>query len=139
MMSRIAFEILKEQWGEYKLEDGLILKARFTVAFMQGDGAGVQFASADQLFVHAEEKHKGPANENARNLKRTEKIEKFHLVQNPRSIYLLDDGTVMDVRQSPVGFYRTNAFDANGLPVIQAEWSVAVRRQTESATPSAVE
>lgn len=132
MTSRISFQILKEQWGEYELEDGLLLKARFTVAFMEGDGAGVRFSTADQIFVHADQAHQGHAGDDLQTPNRTGQFTGFRTVRDPRSIYLLDDGTVMDVRQKPVAFHRTNAFDPNGAPVIQAEWSVSIKRQADS-------
>lgn len=128
MTARTSFEILKEQWGEYELEEGLVLKARLTLAFIHGDGTGLQFSTADQMFVHADDPKRGPPNKNSDSKTRTSQITNAITRRNPRSLYLLDDGSMVDIRQRPVAFHRTNAYGPDGAPIVDVQWSITINR-----------
>lgn len=126
--AEIDFEVLREPWNKYSVEDGSYLKARFVVTKfkkrepttaeemlqygVEGKNLMVAYNVPDELKGTPSTRTYSPE-EIRENLKDM----RYSIVFEEWNEYVLEDGTVMRIKSSATEIARTDKFDRNGDPV----------------------
>jgi len=134
----VDFEVLREGWNRYKLEDESILKTKFVLMNImleknykeimerqkteKGLKMGIGFQSHIIVGVEAPPKLRGEPDtktysvEELRSSIVKEDLD-FEAVTETWNFYALENGITIKVRNTPISVSRTNKFDKQGLPI----------------------
>lgn len=122
----IDFEVLKERWGKYSLDDGSTLKIRFIVTSImsiQENGKTKYNASIQniQTIYPAEHLIGTPQTAVFSNDIITKNIEKddvgFDVLDNPANEYILDNGTKLKIFPQVIKATRSSLRNKKGEPI----------------------
>ena len=124
----LDFEVLKEEWGFYKLADGSLLRIKFVLVNVIKEGvdeAGnpiYSFSWTNVVGVISPENLRGePSTRRYSPKELTESIVEedleFKTLREGASIYKLEDGTILHIRPVLVMVSRTNKCDSKGMPI----------------------
>lgn len=125
----IGFKATHEDWSEYKLEDGAILKARFVLIKVldatEYDEQGnpiYDVNSTNAVGVFVPEKLRGnPSKERYSRNELEESIVKedmeFERIKEGWNTYELENGAKISVKLILAAVSRTNKFDSRGEPI----------------------
>jgi len=123
----LEFDIIKEPWNKYKLEDGTIIKTRFILINVVKEGTDetgkpiYNFNSDNVLGALAPKELLGTPSDKAYTIaERTSSIEKeltFETIQEDWNEYKLSDGSIMKIKLVLVNATRTSLRDKRGQPV----------------------
>lgn len=122
----IDFEVLKERWGKYSLDDGSTLKIRFIVTSImsiQENGKTKYNASIQnvQTIYPAEHLIGTPQTAVFSNDIITKNIEKddvgFDVLDNPANEYILDNGTKLKIFPLVIKATRSSLRNKKGEPI----------------------
>jgi hypothetical protein len=133
----IDFDVIREEWNKYKLEDGTIVKSKFVlINFMleksleelikeakkkSKTGMGVSLQSKNIMGVEAPTKLRGiPSSSYTPQELQASIIKKdvdFEVIKERRNEYKLKNGMTIKVRHSPLEISKSSKFDSYGLPI----------------------
>jgi hypothetical protein len=146
----IGFQIKREEWDLYKMEDGSLLKARLllTSVLMEGKlddlikqiGQGqkprlkISIASRNEYVIEPPHELRGepdtktylPSELRAHILR--EDID-FVTVKASWNLYELENGIVLKMRLSPTRVDRTSKYEGGGMPVYLVDSSLEVKME----------
>jgi len=132
------FEVVREGWNKYKLEDRSILKTKFVLISVimeknykeimerakteKGLKVGLGFQAHDVVGVEAPVELRGEPDSGKYRVEelRSSIIKEdmdFEVVSETWSIYKLENGIAIKVRSAPVSVSRTSKFDERGSPI----------------------
>lgn len=133
----IDFDVVREEWNKYKLEDGIIIKSKFVlINFMleksleelikeakkkSKKGMGISLQSKNIMGVEAPIKLRGiPSSSYTPQELQASIIKKdvdFEVIKERRNEYKLKNGMIIKVRHSPLEISKSSKFDSQGLPI----------------------
>jgi hypothetical protein len=145
----IEFEVEKEVWNRYRLEDDAILKTKFVLinVFAEKDfeekvekiekgeknvKVGFEFQSSNVVGVTVPLNLLGEPSNQQYPLQELEasviKDEMdFETITESWNIYKLEGGIILKVRNSPIRVRRTNKFDSRGIPIYLVDFVADVK------------
>lgn len=136
-MEYIPFEALRELWGEYRLPNGIRVKARPSVAYIyeepEADDVSVHFETS--ISVSAPEEHRGDPTDNPEDVSVQEEYEEFERRSLPRAFYVVDDEDLLIVKASPDRILWYDGFHENGQPMVEVRHTVGVNAVEGAAAP----
>ncbi|AQQ75458.1 hypothetical protein JdFRA1000001_25 [uncultured archaeal virus] len=125
----VNFKIKKEEWGEYNLKDNTVLKTRFILVKIIDDGRRDEFGrpiySIGSQIINAVFVPKELLGEPSEQIYTPSELEQsiieddiaFEEIKEGVSIYELEDGYILEVKQILVSVARTNKYDLRGEPI----------------------
>ena len=131
----IDFEVLKERWGKYSLDDESILKIRFlvtSITTMQENGKTKYNASIQNIqTIYPSERHMGtPQNKVFSNELIMKNIEKddvgFDALDNPANEYILDNGTKLKIFPQVIRVRRSSLKNKKGEPIYMVDTNMTL-------------
>ncbi len=144
----VDFEVVREEWNSYKLEDEAVLKSKFVLINVimekdfkakiektkaeKGVKVGLGISSSNVIGVEAplelrgEQSTKPCTPEELRASVVKDDID-FEVVKETWNVYKLENGIVMKSRSAPVNVARTSKFDNRGLPIYLADFTADVK------------
>ncbi len=134
----IDFEVVKEPWNKYQIQDNTILKTRTILKKVQrltdGDKVSFNIDSQTLTVIYADSSLKGEANPNPVSKQELEKTidrpdMRYDTLDQDFNEYSLDDGTKMKVFTHVSSIARTTSRDKSGDPIymIQSSSSVEIK------------
>jgi hypothetical protein len=126
--SEIEFEVLREPWNKYSVDDGSYIKSRFIITkFKKREpttadeklGYGFEGQNIAVSYNVPTELKGTPSTHQYSPQELREKAEdmRYSIVSEEWNEYVLEDGTVVRIKSSVIEVLRTNKFDRNGDPV----------------------
>lgn len=123
----LDFQVLREPWNKYHLKDGSYIKSRHVLqkvkkreATEQGEKDTYGFESKDLIVTYnAPENLKGPPSKapiTPTELSKGEEVG-FDIISEEWNEYVLEDGTVIRIKNTVVSVRRTDKTDRNGDPI----------------------
>jgi hypothetical protein len=141
----LSFDVVKECWNRYKLNDGSILKSKFilinilgvkdfkerikkTQADKQTIKLDLQMQSYNVVGVEAPENIRGAADNKIYSLQELEAsiVENdldFETVSETWNTYNVEGKLILKIKSSLVRVRKTNKFEAQGIPVYMYDFS----------------
>lgn len=137
----VDFDVIREDWNKYKLEDGTIIKTKFVLINVMVEKTlkeliseakakkkkgskqlmGIAIQSKNVVGVEAPKKLKGaPSSQYTPQELQASIIHKdvdFEVIKERRNEYKLKNGMIIKVRASPFAISKTSKFDSQGLPI----------------------
>jgi len=124
----IDFEVLREPWNKYSVEDGAYIKTRFIVTkFRKREPTSadeqLQYGFEGKNLVVAynvPEELKGPPSTRQytpEELSENAKDMRYSVIFEEWNEYVLEDGTAVRIKSNVVEILRTDKFDRNGDPI----------------------
>lgn len=126
--SEIEFEVLREPWNKYSVDDGSYVKSRYIILKFkkrepttadeklgygfQGQNIAVSYNVPTELKKTPSTKQYSPEE-----LKQEAEDMRYSIVSEEWNEYVLEDGTVVRIKSSVIEILRTNKFDRNGDPI----------------------
>lgn len=144
----IEFEVEKEVWNRYRLEDNTILKAKFVLINIfaekdfedkirkakteKGAKVGFEFQSTNVVGVIVPPNLLGePSNQHYSPQELEASVVKdemdFETITESWNVYRLNGGIILKVRNSPIRIRRTNKFDSRGMPIYLIDFVADVK------------
>lgn len=124
MLENIEFEIKREPWNKYKLEDEVILKCKLIMVKISKGKDGYLF-SHQPIFGAIASSRKKIKKSTSR--KKTSKIEKydisFECIEEKWNEYILSDNYKLLAKIQITQINRTNLYDEHGDPVYNVQWA----------------
>lgn len=115
-------EILKESWGQILLPDSVELWYRPTVVYIQHTSQkNRELRTNMALVVRSPKEAKGEPNTGDR--RKATPYPSWKDIQKPSCLYLVEGKHVFAIRASIQGVSKVHAFDKNGDPNINVDWS----------------
>lgn len=126
--AEIDFEILREPWNKYQVDDGSYVKARFVIVKFKkkeptttDEKLGYGFEGRNLVVAYnVPEGLKGTpstASYSPQELSDGAQEMKFSILREEWNEYVLEDGTTVRIRSTVVNIVRSNRFDRNGDPI----------------------
>lgn len=144
----VDFEVVREGWNRYKLEDETILKTKFVLISVimernykkimekaktkKGLKIGFGFKSQNVIGVEAPVRLRGEPDtktytiEQLRSFVVKEDLD-FESLKETWNVYNLENGITIKVRNAPVSVSRTSKFDSRGLPIYLVDSTADVK------------
>jgi hypothetical protein len=144
----VNFEVVREEWNRYRLEDETILKAKFVLTSImmeknykeimerakteKGLKMRCGFNSRSVIGVEAPVRLRGDPDiktytiEELRASIAKEDID-FEPLKETWNAYKLENGITIKVRNAPISVSRTSKFDSLGLPIYLVDWTADVK------------
>jgi len=124
----IEFEVLREPWNKYSIEDGSYIKSRFIITkFKKREpttadeklGYGFEGQNIAVSYNVPTELKGTPSTKQYSHQELSEKAEdmRYSIVSEEWNEYVLEDGTVVRIKSSVIEVLRSDKFDRNGDPV----------------------
>lgn len=129
--SEIDFEILREPWNKYSVEDGSYVKARFVITKFrkmepttadeklsygfEGQNIAVAYNVPQELKGIASTQKYSP-----QELSDSSRDMRYSIISEEWNEYVLEDGTTVRIKSSVVEITRSNKYDRNGDPIYVA-------------------
>lgn len=137
----VDFDVIREDWNRYKLEDGAIIKTKFVLINVMMEKTmkeliseaktkkkkkseklmGVAIQSKNVVGAEVPKKLRGsPSSPYTPQELQASIIHKdvdFEVIKERRSEYKLKNGMTIKVKSSPFTISKTNKFDSQGLPL----------------------
>lgn len=141
-MPFLGFRVIREDWGHYKLSNGLEVRARLLLLRLFDDGKGpIKMTTGPQIDVWAPPEMMGaPAgvgtNAAASKVLQTFKEGDWETVSQAHSIYDVDGGSNVTLKFFPVRMMLHEAFGANGEPVVTVESTQEITVMGERPGPA---
>jgi len=144
----VDFEVVREEWNRYRVEDETILKAKFVLISVmmeksykeimerakteKGLKMGFGFNSQNVIGVEAPMRLRGEPDiktytiEELRASIAKEDLD-FEPLKESWNVYDLQNGITIKVRNAPINVSRTSKFDSRGLPIYLVDWTADVK------------
>ncbi|MCK4478865.1 hypothetical protein KAU88_10145 [Candidatus Bathyarchaeota archaeon] len=134
----MKFDVEREDWNLYELEDSTILRAKFVLTSVwfntklqelakkikkgQRPDPGLGFRARNLFAVEPLARFRGQPDSKAYSPKELEQfVEKkdmdFETLKETWNVYKMENGVIMKVRMSPISVNRTAKFDNGGLRI----------------------
>ncbi len=134
MVERYAdFKTMKEDWNEYKLEDGTTIKIKTILIKLinQPNGFGINSTNAIGVFVPSD-----IVGTPSKTIYSPQELEqsivkkdlKFDIVKEDWNVYQLKDGSKLSIKPVLVAVSRTNKYDPNGEPLYQIQAQQMIKK-----------
>ena len=144
----VDFEVVREGWNRYRLEDGTILKTKFVLISVtmeknykkimerakteKGLKMGFGFKSQNVIGVEAHMRLRGESDTKTYTIGelRSSIVKEdldFEVQTEIWNVYKLKNGITIKVRNSPINVSRTSKFDNRGLPIYLVDWTADVK------------
>lgn len=144
----VSFDVKKEPWNRYKLEDGAILKTKLVlinVIAEQGfkqqirvgkleKGAQIRLIFQTNNIIGVEvsasmtgEPGKERYNHQVLESSVTQEDMDFETIQEGWNIYQLEGHALLKARSSPIRLRRTSKYDAQGIPIYMVDFRTDVK------------
>ncbi len=146
---QVDFDVEREQWNKYRLDDKTILKTKFVlinVFFEKGFKAkaqkvkgmkdkfpvGFRFQSSNVIGVQVQSNVIGTPDNRLYTYQElqafvTKEDMDFQTINETWNIYRLPENVVMKVKISPVDVKKTSKFDTLGIPIYLVESSADIK------------
>jgi len=149
------FEVVRERWNKYKLEDNSILKTKFVLinvilektldeavkefeTFIEkgkkpkGVEMGIGFQSRNIMGIEAPRRLRGePSSKKYKTKELRASIIKddldFEVLEETWNSYKLKNGITLKIRNSPINVSRTSKFDIRGTPIYVVDFGVDMK------------
>jgi len=145
------FEVEKEVWNRYRLEDNAILKSKFVLINVfaekgfkekirlklkakteKEDKVGFEFQPSNVVGVVVPRNLiGGPSNQRYSPQELESSVVKdemdFETITESWNVYKLEDGVLLKVRSSPLRVRRTSKFDSRGMPIYLVDFVADVK------------
>jgi len=144
----VDFEVVREGWNRYRLEDETLLKAKFVLISVAMEknykemmeraktekGLKMEFGfnSQNVIGVEAPERLRGEPDtktytiEELRSSIVKEDLD-FEVQTEIWNVYKLKNGITIKARNAPISVSRTSKFDSRGLPIYLVDWTADVK------------
>jgi len=144
----VDFEVVREGWNRYKLEDEAVLKTKFVLISVvaeknfkeiierakteKGLKVGFGFQSHNVVGVEAPMRLRGEPDtktytiEELRSSIVKEDLD-FEVLTETWNVYKLENGVMIKVRNAPINVSRTSKFDSRGLPIYLVDSTADVK------------
>jgi hypothetical protein len=144
----VDFEVIREGWNRYRLEDGSILKVKFILInaiteknfakiikkTKPGKAQKVDFAIQPETVFGIEAPMNLRGEPDTKKYTETELLSSivkkdidFEAITETWNIYKLKNGLTLKVRNSPINVSRTSKFDERGLPLYVIESAADIK------------
>jgi len=144
----VDFEVVREGWSRYRLEDETILKSKFVLISVameknymeimerakteKGLKIGFSFNSQNVIGVEAPMRLRGEPDTKTCTIEelRSSIVEEdldFEIQTEIWNVYKLKNGITVKVRNAPISISRTSKFDSRGLPIYLVDWTADVK------------
>jgi len=145
----VNFEVEKEGWNVYKLEDGSLLKTKFVLmdVIMERDfkekiakartektklRLGLGISSRNIVGIEAPLKLRGEPSTKAFTQEelRASVVNDdmdYEVVKETWNVYKLEEGIVLKARGTPINVAKTDKFDSRGLPICLVDSTVDIK------------
>jgi len=144
----VNFEVVREGWNVYKLEDGSLLKTKLVFIDVmaekdfrekierakteKGVKSGIWFSSSNVVGVEAPLGLRGePSTRTFSQDELRASVVKndidFEVIKETWNVYRLDKGIEVKARSSPINIARTSKFDSKGLPIYLVDSTVSIK------------
>lgn len=131
--TEINFEIIREPWNFYELEDDIVLKNRLVLkrVFRKKEDTGIGYSLGSQnltVITHVPDKLKGPESE--RKISQVNLREhivrdnvRFDTLREEWNEYVTEDGASIRLKLTLVNVAKTSLYDKEGDPIYIANTS----------------
>jgi hypothetical protein len=145
----VDFEVIREEWNKYKLEDGVTLKMKFVLVSVMIEKSleelikeakekkgmkidvGIGIQSRIILGVEAPKKLRGqtsgPYNPQDLQASIIKRDMDFDVITEKRNEYKLENGITIKVKSSPLEISKTSKYDQQGLPIYTVNQTADMR------------